>query len=182
MRKVLYIFGQLSDQDIQWLIDIGHKESCPRGAVLIRMGEPIESLYILLEGALAVCVGSDGGERIALLGSGDIVGEMSFVDSSPPSATVKAEENSLLLSIRRETLLRKIAEDTGFASRFYHAIAIFLADRLRSTVHYYEYSVRHHKPVAVQKDADELDETIVDGVSLAGERFKRILDQMMKAR
>ena len=38
------------------------------------------------------------------------------------------------------------------------------------------------KPVAVQKDEDELDDTIADGVSLAGERFKRILDQMMKAR
>jgi CRP/FNR family transcriptional regulator, cyclic AMP receptor protein len=182
MRKVLYIFGQLSDQDIQWLIDTGHKASCTRGTVLIRMGEPIESLYILLEGALAVSVGPDGGQRIALLGSGDIVGEMSFVDSSPPSATVKAEQDSLLLAIKRETLLRKIADDTGFASRFYHAIAIFLADRLRSTVHYYEYSARHQKQVAAQGDEDELDETIVDGLSLAGERFKRILDQMMKAR
>ena len=54
MRKVLFLFGQLSDDDVEWVTGAGTKRFLPRGEVLIRQGVPVESVFIVLEGRLAV--------------------------------------------------------------------------------------------------------------------------------
>ena len=95
----MFIFGELSDNDVDWMMAAGTREQIPPGAVLIQEGKPVETLYIVLEGLLRVSVESEGSHELARLGSGEIVGEMSFVDARPPSATVKALENSTVLSI-----------------------------------------------------------------------------------
>ncbi|MBZ5604300.1 MAG: cyclic nucleotide-binding domain-containing protein [Acidobacteriia bacterium] len=59
--------------------------------MLIREGQPIEWLYILLDGRLVVSLGS--GQQVAVLDSGEIVGEISFVDSRPPNASVTASND-----------------------------------------------------------------------------------------
>ena len=51
----------------------------------------------------------------------------------PPSATVKAVEDSIVISLDRNLLIDKLEEDYEFASHFYKALAIFLSSRLRST-------------------------------------------------
>ncbi len=180
MKKVLYIFGRLSDLDIEWLIANGTRESFPAGSVLIRKGQPIDKLYIGLEGVFSVFVGESEDTKVAELGPGEIVGEMSFVDSSPPSATVKAEQQAIVYSILRSRLNQKIEADDGFAARFYHAIAIFLADRLRANIGMFGYGrveLRAH-----EAGTDELDSMIVDNVSIAGDRFHRMLTRMIRRR
>lgn len=180
MRKVLYIFGQLSDADIQWLILHGKKVKLQPGEILIHKGIAVPELFIVLEGSLAVSLDDQNHEVLAELGSGEIVGEMSFVDASPPSATVRVLQPSLLYTIQRQILLEKIQTDTGFAARFYHAIAIFLADRLRSIQGLYEFRLNKKAALpAVQAD-DELNDTVTDSFVIAGERFKRIIDQFMR--
>ena len=54
MRKVLFLFGQLSDDDLEWMLKAGRKRSLREGEVLIRQGVPVEEVFILLEGRLAV--------------------------------------------------------------------------------------------------------------------------------
>jgi CRP-like cAMP-binding protein len=181
VKKVLYIFGRLSDEDIEWLITNGKKERFEAGVVLIREGEKIDWLYICLEGTLIVTVGGEKGKKVAELAAGEIVGEMSFVDSRPPSATVTAGQSSLVYSIRREELVRKIEGDDGFAARFYHAIAIFLADRLRASIALYGYG-NIDSQLERAKESDELDEMIMDYVHLAGDRFHRMLTRMLESR
>ena len=63
-----------------------------RARELIEQGVPVDSVFILLDGRLAVWLRPrHGPEReIARLNAGEIVGEMSFVDARPPSATVRA--------------------------------------------------------------------------------------------
>lgn len=179
MKKVLYIFGQLSDGDIDWLLRHGRKAVLSEGSVLITRGRPVQELYIVLDGRLSVSLGDAASEPLAVLGPGEVVGEMSFVDASPPSATVRVTSKATLYAIERATLLAKVTDDTGFAARFYHALAIFLADRLRSTQGLYEYRVTKTVPPQ-QADPDELNDLVTDSFFRAGERFKRILDQMLR--
>lgn len=179
MKKVLYIFGRLSDEDIEWLISNGEKERFAAGSTIIKKGQKIDKLYIGLDGKFSVFVGEKEDKKVAELGTGEIVGEMSFVDTSPPSATVRAEQNSIVYSIRRDKLKNKIDGDTGFAARFYHAIAIFLADRLRATVSLFGYGDIDYGSQG-QREEDELDELIMDNVSLAGDRFHRMLKRMIE--
>ena len=177
MRKALYIFGKLADRDIDWLISNGAKEELEDGAALIRKGSPIGMIYINLTGSLAVYRDDAEKQKIVLLGVGEFVGEMSFVDSSPASATVKAEGPATVFSISRDRLYAHLQEDDGFGSRFYQAIAIFLADRLRRTVGINEYDEPSDRE---EEGLDELNDLVTDTVSMAGERFQRMLNSMLK--
>jgi CRP/FNR family transcriptional regulator, cyclic AMP receptor protein len=178
MRKVLFILGQLTDSDVDWLTKTGQKERVSTGTVLIQEGQPIENLYIVLDGLLSVTDAELGGRELARLGAGEIVGEISMVDSHPPTSTVTALQDTILLSISKTRLGVKLEEDISFAAHFYRAIAIFLASRLRGTVTLlgYESSQPLQQEVVYQ---DELDENTLDTVYLAGTRFERMLKQLM---
>src|SRR5438309_6673661 len=105
MRRVLFIFGDLSDGDIEWLAAAGERKTFPKGSVLVEQGKPIAEIYILLEGQLSVAVASPSKSvTINTLQKGEIVGELSFLDSRPPSATVSAAVDSSVLAISRDKL------------------------------------------------------------------------------
>jgi CRP/FNR family cyclic AMP-dependent transcriptional regulator len=176
MKKVFFLLGELVDDDIDWMVATGHRQEVEAGTVLIKEGEAIDTLHILLEGTLSVSVAALEGKTIARLTSGAVVGEMSFADARPPSATVQAVENSLVLSIPRERLLEKLREDEGFASRFYRAIAIFLSTRLRGTVRYLGYA----KGQLLNEDnsTEDLSPELIDNVPLAKARFDWLLRRL----
>ena len=99
---------------------------------------------------------------------------MSFVDSAPPQVNVVADVSSEVLDIDRAALAAKIDDDPSFGLRFYRALSMLLADRLRGTVSRLGYdSTRDLAPGAVMED--ELEEAVVDNVSQAGDRFSRLL-------
>jgi CRP-like cAMP-binding protein len=179
MRKVLYIFGLLTDADVDWIARIGHRRSVHDKEILISEGKPVESIIILLQGEFVVTAQATG--EVARRGVGEIVGEMSFVDSAPPSATVTAAGECIALFIDKEILAQKIEADAAFGRRFYHALAIFLADRLRSTVRRLGYGdAQELDSQYIAKD--ELDIDVLDTVSLAGERFDRMLKLLIGER
>lgn len=177
MRKVLFLFGQLNDDDVEWMIKTGRRQPIARGEVLIRQGVPVDALFILLEGRLSVFLGRQERE-IARLNAGEIVGEMSFVDARPPSATVRGLEDAIVFAISKAVLQSKLDRDTGFAARFYRALAIYLSTTVRE---------RHRMMGAnaslddTEDDADELDPNVLDGVYLAGERFDRMVKRVLAA-
>jgi CRP/FNR family cyclic AMP-dependent transcriptional regulator len=176
MRKALYLMGILDDEDVEWIVSHGHRLSIQKDDVLIREGEPVDALFILLDGNLNV---STGGSRVTTLLSGEIVGEISFVDSRPPSATVTAAQNSYVLAIPRDLLRAKMATDAWFASRFFQALATFLADRLRTTTGRLGYggAVQDEN----QNAGDEIDLEMMDSVSLAAVRFDKLLKRLQGA-
>ncbi|HEY9634964.1 MAG TPA: cyclic nucleotide-binding domain-containing protein [Coleofasciculaceae cyanobacterium] len=176
MKRVFFLLGELDDDDIDWMISIGRREEVAAGTVLIQEGQTIDTLHILLEGTLSVSVAALEGKTISRLTSGAVVGEMSFADSRPPSATVQAVENSLVLSIPRGVLLEKLKKDEGFASRFYRAIAIFLSTRLRGTVRYLGYA----KGQLLNEDhgTEDLSPEMLENVKLATARFDWLLRRL----
>lgn len=179
MRKVLFLFGQLNDDDVEWMLRAGRKHFVPRDGVLIRQGVEIDALFILLEGRLSVWLATRQGEKeIARLNAGEIVGEMSFVDARPPSATVKALEDANVYALPRPVLTAKLASDLGFAARFYKALAIYLSSTVRERHRALGYG--DGSALAEAEDAgDELDPNVLDGVYLAGERFDRMVKRLM---
>jgi CRP-like cAMP-binding protein len=176
MRKVLFLFGQLNDDDVEWMLTVGTRRVVPAGGVVIQQGVPVDAVFILLEGKLAVWLKGRNGEReLARLNAGEIVGEMSFVDARPPSATVKALEDSMVFALSKAVLTRKLAADSGFAARFYRALAIYLSTTVRE----------RHRDLGTgvgtdeEDDVDELDPNVLDGIYLAGERFDRMVKRVM---
>jgi CRP-like cAMP-binding protein len=172
LRKVLYIFGLLADSDVEWIAHTGTRRAVKAGEVLVEEGVGTDSVIILLEGEMAVTVKSVG--EVARLGTGEIVGEMSFIDAAPPSATVTVTEPGLALFISKAALGTKLRTDLAFASRFYYALAVFLADRLRGTVRRLGYG-----EVQTLTDAglaaDDPGIQLLDNLAMAGDRFQRML-------
>ncbi|MEA2602765.1 MAG: family transcriptional regulator, cyclic receptor protein [Acidobacteriota bacterium] len=181
MRKVLFLFGQLNDDDVEWMLRAGTKRFVPAGGVLIEQGVPVDSVFILLEGRLAVWLRSRRGpeRELARLNAGEIVGEMSFVDARPPSATVKAVEDSTVFALSKAVLNTKLAADPGFAARFYRALAIYLSTTVRERHRDLGTGVAVGDEEEDEDDADELDANVLDGVYLAGERFDRMVKRVL---
>jgi len=170
MRKALYILGILDDSDANWLATAGAARSIRAGAVIIEQGVPVDSVFILIDGQLQVYSGST---EIARLLAGEIVGEISFVDSRPPSASVKAAVDSQVLAIPKAALYAKLKKDPGFASRFYLSVAMFLADRLRVA------NQRLSKgQKAAEEDLDELPTDMLENIALASARFDMIIKRL----
>lgn len=172
MRKVLYIFGLLTDPDIDWIARVGTRRRLKDGDTLIERGKPIDSIILVLEGQLLVGMKDLGID--ARRGVGEIVGEMSMVNSAPPSATVVAEGECLVLLLNKKILQQKLATDLAFGSRFYRALAIFLADRLRE-LQQDLLGDRREDLGGETVLQGELSAMISDSVSMAGERFDRML-------
>jgi len=167
MEKVLYILGELTDGDVDWFVAAGKKTSVSKGCTLIQEGRPVDTLYILLEGALVVSISAMEGRQIARLASGEVVGEMSFIDDYPPSATVETLEDSLVLAIPSKELAAKLKQDAGFGCRFYRALAILLSQRLRGTV----------RQLGTDKDGAETSCAVSEAqqLAIAQTRFERLL-------
>ena len=173
MRKVMYLMGALEDSDVEWLGDNGSSIRLTPNQVLVTEGRPVDSLFIVLDGQLSVNAGST---RLAILLTGEVIGEISFVDSRPPLATVTALDNARVLAVKRDVLKAKLAADPRFAANFYKAIAIFLADRLRATTSRLGYG----KPGqdAEPDELDELSEDLMETVSLGTRRFDNLLKKV----
>jgi CRP/FNR family transcriptional regulator, cyclic AMP receptor protein len=172
MRNVLFILGQLNDGDIDWLAKQGARRALRDGDVIVHEGRASDNLFITLSGRFRVTLGD--GTEVARLGAGEVIGEIAFVDSAPPSATVMAAGDAGVLALPHALLRQRLAEDAPFAARFYRALAIFLADRLRATTHRLGYGAGGD----LESDRvleDELDIGVLDAVSQAGDRFTRLL-------
>jgi len=191
LRKALVVFAELHDSDVDWMVKVGQAEQLPTETVLIRQGESADAIYLLLQGTLIVSIavavdGTPTTKDIATLATGEIVGEMSFIDAQPPSATVRASENALVLALPRDQISLRLQQDEGFASRFYRAIAIVLADRLQDRLIRHGYACPPYdeeQPLDEEIEyEDELDTTVLGNVALAGARFDWLLRQIRHQR
>ncbi len=174
MKKVLYLLGQLQDDDLNWLSVEGVKRIYSKGEQVIQAGKEVTDVLILLKRACGVY--SDL-TAIDELNKGDILGEMSFLEGVVPNVTVFAKEEMIVLSISHSDLESRIKQNTGFASRWYKAIAIVLSGRLRNLV------AQQHPTLSSDKssgtEANELTDAVLDTVHLAGERFEALCQKVL---
>lgn len=94
--KSLSMFADTPDEALYELADLLHEEEVQPGEVIIRQGETGESLYIIVRGQVEVV---DGERVINQLGERAAFGELSLLDSSPRTATVRAVQETSLLRL-----------------------------------------------------------------------------------
>jgi len=129
--------GVLEESDLEWLVANSKQYEMEPGSVLIRHTAPVESLYLIVDGAFKVTIAVPGESHpeehhIATLYAGELAGEMSFVDKHAASASVTAGVKSRVLSVSKTALTDKIQNDSGFGTRFYKGVSVLLAGRLRA--------------------------------------------------
>jgi CRP-like cAMP-binding protein len=108
--------------------------SYTRDQLVFDQNVALRAIFLIDEGAVRV-EREDRGAMIpiAILGAGEFFGEMSFVDGTPTSARVIADEPTRLRVIDTATFDTLNTADPSFAGRLYRSIAAILAERLRLT-------------------------------------------------
>ncbi|MBL8324688.1 MAG: cyclic nucleotide-binding domain-containing protein [Rubrivivax sp.] len=107
--------------------------SYPRGAVLMQEGVYRRALLIVRSGSVRVERLLD--ERaivLAQLGAGEVLGDIGFAEDRPASASIVAQEACEVDTIEGDAMHELIGAEPGFAGRFYHSLAISLAQRVRA--------------------------------------------------
>jgi CRP-like cAMP-binding protein/flavin-dependent dehydrogenase len=88
------------------------------GDVMIRQGQTDDCMYFIQSGQVEVVQEQDGTEaRLALVGAGDVVGEMAILERGARSASVRALAETCAVVLDRNTFVRRVHEDPALAYR-----------------------------------------------------------------
>lgn len=101
---------------------------------LIHEGLAGNTLYVIKSGTARVeRRNGPANIRIAILGAGDICGEMSFMEKSAASASVIADEDLTADALDAATLQSLFESFPHVGARFFRSVALTLSRRLRAT-------------------------------------------------
>jgi extracellular factor (EF) 3-hydroxypalmitic acid methyl ester biosynthesis protein len=133
MFPATILLQQLTESDITELISRLKERQYLADELIISEGEVPGAVYFVVNGLVSVDIEGAAGQRreLARLGAGEIVGDVSWLERQPASASVRARESSVLAAITAAELDEMLALDAGFASRFYRGLAVLNASRVR---------------------------------------------------
>jgi hypothetical protein len=129
------LFVDLDPEDLYDLARFGEEVTiAPPDVVCEEDDVEADDLFILLEGRVSVVVRGREGDRsvereVAVLGAGDVIGEMSILDGSPRSATVRPKDGPIrVLRIPGQRFRSRLLS----RSRVTEPLLITLAQRIRT--------------------------------------------------
>jgi CRP/FNR family cyclic AMP-dependent transcriptional regulator len=113
------LFSMLTADQAQAVADSVVKRRFRRGELVVEQGRKSNALFILLNGRARVLTSDSRGREVilAVLESGDYVGEMSLIDNEPHSATVRAEIQTDMLVLARADFARCLPENSDAVLR-----------------------------------------------------------------
>jgi SulP family sulfate permease len=133
--EVDLLSGLHKDEQQELLTHCEYREFA-EGATLCRQGEAGDRLWLIQRGSVSVFVTGDDGQsiqRIAGLGRGTTVGEMSLVDGNTRSASIIADEEVACFELRRSEFEKLSRDNPALARGVLANLARELSRRLRRT-------------------------------------------------
>ncbi len=123
-------FGWLGFDALDYIARTSRTSRLQAGAVVFREGDAPDGCYLILKGAVKVCVSEPDGQQslLAILGQGDVVGEMALLDRLPRSATVTALKGCELCHLPTAAFDRLAQSDLAV----YRQLLRVLSARLRA--------------------------------------------------
>ena len=185
--RQLDLFKGLPQVDLERLCEMSKEVFIEPDAYLMQEGDPSGSLYVILEGEFQVTKRSGGQELVlAVRGPGEVIGEMSLLDRTPRSASVRALKPTRALMISHEAVHNLLTTSASAAL----AIVYTMTQRIRSneallrqsekmaSLGTLEAGVAHelnNPAAAVKRSADQLQTALDKWLSLANEVGKLAL-------
>jgi signal transduction histidine kinase len=141
LLRQLPLFAELSDADLTLLEEASRESRPTAGEVLMREGSPGGSLYVIIEGEFEITKRTGPGDLvIAVRGPGEVIGEMSLLDGSPRTATVRSLGDSRLLEIDQAAFRRLIESSPAATLSILHTVT--------SRLHHTEAMLRQSETLA----------------------------------
>lgn len=143
--KDFYIFKDLDQQEIEFIAQIMAPRRYQEGDVIMKEGEPGESMYVISEGsvqihkALTMKFGDDDfretEKTLTVLRAEDhaVAGEMALITEDKRSATVTALTECLLYRITRDDFLGLAEKRPDLGFKVMHRLAKLVSQRLKKS-------------------------------------------------
>jgi CRP/FNR family cyclic AMP-dependent transcriptional regulator len=122
------LLGSVPDVDLAALAGASRVRGFRRGQVVCTMGDPGDTLIVVVSGRVRVAIRSaDGGElTLAVAGPGATLGEVSVADGGPRSADMETLEDCRLLFLPRERVQDICARVPSAAQALATSVALTL--------------------------------------------------------
>jgi CRP-like cAMP-binding protein len=120
------LFAPCTKAELARIAALADEIEAPQGKTLIREGEPGWEFFVVAEGQATA---RRGGRKIAQIGPGSFVGEMSLLDQGPRTATVTADTDMHLLVLSSRSFSSLMDEFPAVARR----ILTGMAERVRAS-------------------------------------------------
>lgn len=127
----LPLLARLPREDVRSLANRARLRSFKEGAVLVREGEPGDSLHVIVSGSARISVSSPEGEEatVATIGPGDCIGDLALLDGFPRSATATATMKTQTFVVTRNDFTAWLKERPHAALALLETLSL----RLRRT-------------------------------------------------
>jgi CRP/FNR family cyclic AMP-dependent transcriptional regulator len=127
------ILADLNDAQLSHLSDFLEVQRVPQWDPVVRLGEPGDAMYFVLEGELRARVMMGEQETIlSTFGAGEFFGDIALFDQGPRSADVLANVDCTLLRLSYVAFNRLAKEAPSLATPFLQATSRTLASRIRA--------------------------------------------------
>ena len=128
-------FEGLTTEALALIANATTEESHATGTKIFQYGDVGDKLFVLLEGKVRISreVAGMGEEALAVLGPGEVFGEMSLIDEAPRSADARVHERCRLLVISKEAFDELLFIHKDLAYEVLWNCVRILSARLRET-------------------------------------------------
>jgi CRP/FNR family transcriptional regulator, cyclic AMP receptor protein len=135
LLKQCVLFKDLSHDEIQKLQSIARIQKFTKDSIIFNRGDLGRSLYLILQGSVRVSVILDdiGEEILAMLKDGSHFGEMALVDEGPRSATVIAQDDTILLRLDKDEFEKVMISDRDMELKILRNMVRAFSSRIRDT-------------------------------------------------
>jgi CRP-like cAMP-binding protein len=119
------VFSGLSAKELSRVTEAAIVTEHPAGDELTEQGAYSHRFYLILEGKVSV---ERDGDAVAVLGPGEFIGEISLLGGGKATATVRCEEPTRCLVLRREEFWKVLEEEPAMALRILEVVCRRLAE------------------------------------------------------
>ena len=145
------LFGDLDSASLHTLISKVRVVILEEGQVLFRQGDPANSLYVVVEGAVVPIAEGERRRKLAVLERGEFFGEIGVMAKQPRNATIEAIVDTKLLAIDRRVLWELIAKQPSVAKSILRFLRARLIDRqIRTNLFFAAFAHAEREAVARQ--------------------------------
>lgn len=131
----IHLFAGLRPEAMRLVAQVAVEETHPQGTVIFKHGDVGEKLYVIVEGRVRITreVQGMGEEALAIVGPGEVFGEMALLDDSVRSADARVHERCRLLAVHRDAFEDLLFVHKDLAYEVLWNIVRMLTKRLRET-------------------------------------------------
>jgi hypothetical protein len=126
LARRMELFRGIGPEHVARIFSQGHTLEFTPGQIIFEKGAPGDKMFAILIGEVAIF---DEERQLAVLGRGDMFGEMALLSQEPRSASAQALVNTSLLSLDRDSIQRSLPAEVSIA--LLTNVIVTLGERIR---------------------------------------------------